>query len=88
MSYNPGPQLLILDWIVRHKHETNMEKEIPGMCITINTIDSCIDIPNSLTAEEVRITPIDDHLLCTLSELILHGWPLTKAKEHKELQSY
>ena len=32
--YKPGSQLFITDWLSRHRHETNRDKEIPGMSVT------------------------------------------------------
>ena len=52
--YNPGPQLLFADWLSRHNHEIKRDKEISGMCITIIVIESCKDIPDCMTAEEIR----------------------------------
>ena len=56
------------------------------MCITINAIESCTDIPDCMAAVVARTaTPDDDHLGIP-AELILHGWPSTKL--WKELQPY
>ena len=59
----PGPQIFIADWLSRHIHETNRGDEIPGMCITINTTESCMNISDCMTEEE--------HLR-TLAKLIIH----------------
>ena len=41
---------------------------------------SCMDLPDCITAEEVIIEALNDEHQCILSELILLGWPLTKAE--------
>ena len=48
--YKPEPQLSIVDWLSRHNHETNRNKEMPGINVTINAIRSCIDIQVCMTA--------------------------------------
>ena len=48
-------------------------------CYTLNAIESCMDIPDCMTVEEIRITVLDDVHIGMLSELILHGWPSTKS---------
>ena len=79
-------QLFIADWLSRHHHETNRDKEISGMCITINAIESCTDIPGCITAEEIRVATLDDQHLGILSEHVFHILSSTKAEVQKELQ--
>ena len=38
----------------RYNHKTNRDEEIPGMKITINAIESCMDIPDCMTTEKIR----------------------------------
>ena len=38
-----------------------------------------------MAAEDIRTTTLDDEHLGILVELLLHGWPLTKAEVQKEL---
>ena len=52
--YMPGPQQFIEDWLLRHNHEKNRDKEIPDICITINTIESCMEIPDYMTGRELE----------------------------------
>ena len=47
-----------------------------------------MSIPNSMTAEEIRIEMLDDDHIGMLYELILHGWPSSKAETQKTLQPY
>ena len=63
--YKPWPQLFIVDWMSRNHHQMNRSEEIPGMNITIDAIESCIDIPDCMTAEEIKSATIDDeHQTC------------------------
>ena len=56
------------------------------MCITINAIESCIDVPDCMTAVEIKTATLDDEYLSILAELLLLSWPSTKAKVQMELQ--
>ena len=47
------------------------DEEIPGTHITINAIESCTDIPDCKTAEEIRKVILEDEHLNALAELIL-----------------
>ena len=38
MSYKPGLQLFIADWLSRHNNETNSDKVVSVMHIATNTI--------------------------------------------------
>ena len=67
-------QLFITDWLSRHNHETNRGEQIPGMCITIKAIESCMDImdiPDCMTADEIRIIMLDDKNTGMLSEFLV-----------------
>ena len=64
------------------------DEEIPDMCITINAMESCMDIPDCMTADKIRQAILDNEPLGMLSEYILHGWPPTKAEVQNELQLY
>ena len=50
-----------------------IDEEIPDMHITINTIESCTDIPDCLTAEEIREATLEDNHLNVWQGLILHS---------------
>ena len=80
-------QLLIADWLFRHNHKTDTDKEIPCICVTINAI-SCMDTPDCMKAEATRLATLDDEHLGMLSEYVLHGWPSTKAELQKEPKPY
>ena len=84
----PETQLFIADWLSRHSHETNRDEEIPGMYTTINAIESWMDIPDCVTAEEIRMATLDNEQLAILSEHVFCSWPSTKAEVQEELQPY
>ena len=54
--YKIGPQLFTTIRLFRHSHTTNRDKEIPGICITINAIKSYMDKSDCIRAE--RITEV------------------------------
>ena len=84
----PGPQLYITDWPSRPSHKTNREKEIQGIYISFNTTESCTDIQDCMTVEEIRKATMEDEHLSTLTEPELHDWPSMKAEVQRELQPY
>ena len=49
----PGPQLFIADWLSRHSHKKGTDKEIPGLGISIKVIETCMNIPECMTVEEI-----------------------------------
>ena len=55
--YKPGPELFIADWLFRCNHEIDRDQE---MHLTINTIKSCIDIPDCMTAEEIGESTLEE----------------------------
>ena len=64
---NPGPQVLISDWLSRLNHKTIRDEEIPGISVTINAMESCIDIPDCMTTDKIRLTTLDNEHLGRLS---------------------
>ena len=79
---------MIADWLSRHNHERNRDEEIPGMCIIINTIESCMDIPYCITAGQIKEVTLEDEHLSAVSECILHSWQSIKMEIQKEWQPY
>ena len=51
-------------------------------------IESCTDIPDCMTKEEIREATFYNECLGILPEHVLHGWPSMKAEVQKELQPY
>ena len=71
---------------IQINHGKDTDEEIPGICTTVNTIESCMNILDCMTMEEIKIAIIDDEHLDMLSELVLHSWPSAKTEIQKELQ--
>ena len=53
------------------------------MYTSINTIESCMDIPDYMRAEEIKEVTLEDEHLSLLTEIILHSWPSTKTDIQK-----
>ena len=70
-----------------HNQET-IEIEMPGMGITIKTIESCTDLPDYMTAKEIREATLEEEHLSALAMLVLHSWPPTKIEVQNELQPF
>ena len=66
----------------------NTDKEILGTCITINATKSCVDLPDCMTAGEIRVAAMKDEHLSEVAELVLCSWPSTNTVVQKELQLY
>ena len=47
-----------------------------------------MDIPDCTTVEEIRIATLNKEYIGILSEIILHGWPSSKAEVQRELHPY
>ena len=60
------------------KKKKKNNEEILGICITINTTESCTDIQQCMTSEEVREVTLEDEHMSALVVLILCSWPATK----------
>ena len=54
--------------------------------ITLNVIQTSINIPECTTAEVIWLVTIDDKQIGVLSNYMLHGWSSTKVQVWKELQ--
>ena len=79
--YKPGLHLFISAWLSRQSHDTNRDEEIPGgICIAINVIKLCTDIPEGMRTKEIRIATLDNEHLSLLSEYVLCSRQLTKLR--------
>ena len=56
--------------------------------MTINAVESCMDIPDCMTAAEIRQATLGNEHLGILTEYVLSGWPSTKAGVQNEMQPY
>ena len=69
--YKPGPDLFIVDWLSRQNHNKVKDKEIPGMQLSIDTIQTPTTVPECMTMHEVQqATSQDQHMQC-LKEYII-----------------
>ena len=84
-SIRPCQQLFMAVWLSRYNHKTNRDEEVPSMCITINVVGLCMDIPDCMTGEEIRLATLDDEHLGMLSKYVLCGWPSINGEVWKEL---
>ena len=58
------------------------------MNITINAIESCMDIPNCMTAKNIKSVTLDEEHLSILSEYVLCGWASIRAEDQKDSWLY
>ena len=58
------------------------------MCKTINAIESCMDMAECMTAEEIRLAIMVNECFAMLSEYVLHNWLSTNAEVQKKPQPY
>ena len=54
----------------------NRDEKIPGICITINTMESSAELPQCMIPDEIKIATLDDEHIGKLSELIFHSCQL------------
>ena len=86
--YKPGPDLFMADWLSQHNHNENKDKEIIGMQISINTIQSTTNIPEHMTMHVLQqATSQDQHLQC-LMEYVIQGQPESKSQLPWEIRTY
>ena len=56
--------------------------------MTVDSKESCMDVPHCIQAEIIRLATLDNEHLAVLSEYVWNAWPLMKAEVQKELQPY
>ena len=78
MVYKPGLQVLIAYWLSRHNYDTNSDEDISGIYIIINAVESCTDIPDCMTAGEIREVTLEGEHLSALADFILCVCPSTE----------
>ena len=77
--------------VIGYPDATMRQTEInkyPGMCIAINVIESCRDIPDGMTVEEITLTTLGDGHLGMLSKYVCHAWQSTKCEVQMEMQPH
>ena len=80
------PQLFTTDSLSRHSHETEMRKY--QACALPSMQQSCKNMPDYKTAEEIRTETPEDENLSILADLVICSWPSTKPLVQKELQPF
>ena len=58
------------------------------MDLNINNIEVCTDIPECITAKEIKHTIQNDDSLKEQMTYLIHEWPLARGEVKDELQSY
>ena len=76
--YNPGPDLLIADWLSRQNHRKNKDAEIPDMLLNIVTVQTTTNIPDCMKICKLQQATSQDECLPCLKEHIIQGWPENK----------
>ena len=74
ISYKPGPDLYIADWLSFHNHTKNRDLEIAGMRIGIHTLSTAVDVL-ICTFIDARTAMSGDAELQMLQAHIIRGWP-------------
>ena len=79
--YKPGLDLFRVDWLSRQNHKENKDREIPGMKVNIDTIQTTNKHPI------LHDNTWDEHLQ-QLKEHIIKGWPQNKDQIPQEIRMY
>ena len=71
----PGQDLFKADWLSRQNHKQNKDKEIPGVQVNVDALQTTTNIPHSMMIQQLQqATSQDDHLQ-QLKDYIIGGWP-------------
>ena len=54
--YKPGPDLFLVDWLSRQNHKENKDKEIPGMQLNVDAIETTTNIPDCMKIQQLQQT--------------------------------
>ena len=76
--YMPGPELFIVDWLSWHNHEDSKDKEIQGLSINVNVIETAVDLPVCTSICDIQETTARDAYLQKLKAYIIKTWPHKK----------
>ena len=88
ITYKPGPDIFIADWLSRHNHVEGKDKPIKDMDIWMDTIQSATDMPECVSVAEIQQASAQDDHLQKLKNLIFAGWCNTKDELHVDLKHY
>ena len=63
ITYKPGPEIFIADWLLRHNHTEGKDKPIKDMDIQVDAIQTTMDMPECLSMAEIQqASSLDTHL--------------------------
>ena len=86
--YDPGPPTSYSWLAIQTIPQQNRDEEIPGKRLNINATETCMDIPECMTTEEIgHAALVDDHIN-VFSTFVMHGWLLARAEGITEIQPY
>ena len=86
--YKPGQELFIGDWLSRHNHTENKDKEIHGMDIQVNTMQTTLNIPECMSILQTQLATVQDEHLQWLKGYIIVGWPEIKDQVQCNIRTY
>ena len=81
--YKPGPELLMKDWLSRHNHSKNKDKEITDMQTSINLIQFTANVPGCITVHELQEAKSQDQHLKHHMNMSYKGGLTANTNYHK-----
>ena len=84
----PGSNIFMADWLSTQNHSKNKDKEITGIQISINAIQSTTNIPECIKMHELQEATSQDQHLHHLMEYFLQGWPESKIQPPQDIRTY
>ena len=88
VTYKPGPDIFIADWLSRHNHTEGKDQPIKGMELWIDVIQTTTDMPECLSMTELQQASSQDNHLQKLKHFIITGWSYSKEEISEELKLY
>ena len=52
--YKPGPDLFITGWLSRQNHKEKKDKEIPGIHMSVDAIQTATNIPDCIMVQKLQ----------------------------------
>ena len=86
--YKPSPEIFIADWLLRNNHIEGKDKPIKDMDISVDAIQSSVDMPECIFIEEIKQALSQDVHLQQLKTFIITGLPHTKDELHTDIRPY
>ena len=88
ITYKPGPEIFIADWLSRHNHTEGKDKPLKGMDIWADAKQTAMDMPECVLMTEMQQALAQDNHLQPTKNLIITGWPYSRDELCEELQPY